>query len=77
MNDFLFRGSLADLDPDLHELNLLEAERQFRRLILIPSESTAPASVRAALDTAFQNIYAEGYPPEDWRYLETRSKSKR
>jgi len=69
MNDFLFRGSISDLDPDLHELNQLEAERQFRRLILIPSESTAPAAVRAALDTAFQNIYAEGYPPEDWRRL--------
>ena len=69
MSDFLFRGSISDLDPDLHELNQLEAERQFRRLILIPSESTAPAAVRAALDTAFQNLYAEGYPPEEWRWL--------
>ncbi|HUF37047.1 MAG TPA: glycine cleavage system aminomethyltransferase GcvT [Anaerolineales bacterium] len=69
MNDFLFRGSISALDPDLHDLNQFEAERQFRRLILIPSESTAPLAVRAALETAFQNIYAEGYPPEEWRLL--------
>ena len=30
-------------------------------LILIPSESTAPAAVRQALGSVFQNIYAEGY----------------
>ncbi len=70
MKDFLFRGSLADLDPDLHKLTQLEAERQFRRLILIPSESTAPIAVREALSSAFQNIYAEGYPDEDTRWME-------
>ncbi len=69
MTDYLFRGTLAELDPDLHELTQLEAERQFRRLILIPSESAAPLAVRSALDSAFQNLYAEGYPPEDWRLL--------
>jgi glycine hydroxymethyltransferase len=42
MSDFLFRGSLADLDPDVYELTQLEAERQCRKLILIPSESRAP-----------------------------------
>ncbi|MFQ5923107.1 MAG: glycine cleavage system aminomethyltransferase GcvT [Anaerolineales bacterium] len=62
MNDYLFRGSLEDLDPEVHELTQIEAERQYRRLILIPSESTAPIAVREALASAFNNIYAEGYP---------------
>ena len=69
MTDFLFRGALADLDPAVFELNQLEAERQFRKLILIPSESTAPASVRESLGSVFQNLYAEGYPDEDTRWM--------
>ncbi len=69
MTDYFFRGTIADLDPSVQKLIQVEAERQFRRLILIPSESTAPLAVRSALDSAFQNIYAEGYPPEDWRLL--------
>ena len=64
MPDFLFRGKLAELDPDVFELTQLEQERQARKLILIPSESTAPLAVREALGSAFQNIYAEGYPEE-------------
>jgi len=67
MQDFLFRGSLADIDPHLFELAELEAERQYRKLILIPSESTAPRAVREALSSTFQNIYAEGYPDEATR----------
>ena len=51
MTDFLFRGSLADLDPALDELTRLESERQRRKLILIPSESTAPLAVREALSS--------------------------
>ena len=69
MTDFLFRGSLADLDPDVFELTELEAERQARKLILIPSESQAPMAVREALGSAFQNIYAEGYPDERTRWM--------
>jgi glycine hydroxymethyltransferase len=69
MSDFLFRGSLAKLDPDVFDLTRLEAERQARKLILIPSESTAPMAVREALASAFQNIYAEGYPDEDTRWM--------
>ena len=42
MSDFLFRGSLRDLDPDVYELTQIEAERQYRKLILIAPESTAP-----------------------------------
>ncbi|HEY57140.1 MAG TPA: glycine cleavage system aminomethyltransferase GcvT [Anaerolineae bacterium] len=67
--DYLFRGTLRDLDPALYELTQIEAERQVRRLILIPSESQAPLAVREAMASAFQNIYAEGYPPEHWRWL--------
>jgi glycine hydroxymethyltransferase len=69
MTDFLFRGKLADLDPEVDRLNQLEAERQYRKLILIPSESTAPLAVRESLASAFQNIYAEGYPDEDTRWM--------
>ncbi|MEW6567885.1 MAG: glycine cleavage system aminomethyltransferase GcvT [Chloroflexota bacterium] len=69
MSDFLFRGSLADLDPALDTLTQIEAERQYRKLILIPSESSAPFAVRQALASAFQNIYAEGYPDEDTRRM--------
>jgi len=69
MTDFLFRGSLVDLDPALDELTRLESERQHRKLILIPSESTAPLAVREALSSSFQNIYAEGYPDEETRRM--------
>jgi len=69
MQDFLFRGPLAELDPDVFELTQLEAERQVCKLILIPSESQAPLAVREALSSAFQNIYAEGYPDEFTRDL--------
>jgi glycine hydroxymethyltransferase len=69
MTDFLFRGDLSNLDPNLYELTQIEAERQYRKLILIPSESTSPMAVRQALASAFHNIYAEGYPPEESRWL--------
>jgi glycine hydroxymethyltransferase len=69
MADYLFRGNLAKLDRDVYELTQLEAERQARKLILIPSESMAPMAVREALSSAFQNIYAEGYPEEATRWM--------
>ena len=72
MPDFLFRGNLEDLDPDIHELTQIEAERQFRKLILIPSESAAPLAVREALSSAFQNVYAEGYPPVAMRTMQEK-----
>ncbi|MCA1899344.1 MAG: glycine cleavage system aminomethyltransferase GcvT [Chloroflexi bacterium] len=68
MSDHLFRGTLEQLDPDVYELTQLEAERQARKLILIPSESQAPLAVRDAMGSAFQNIYAEGYPNETTRF---------
>mgnify|MGYP000566120025 CR=1 FL=1 len=69
MTDFLVRGRLSELDPDLSLLLELEAERQFRKLILIPSESAAPVAVREALGSVFNNIYAEGYPDEETRWM--------
>lgn len=69
MTDYLFRGKLADLDPAVHEIIDIETERQARKLILIPSESQAPVAVREALGSALQNIYAEGYPDEDTRWM--------
>src|SRR5512145_2464597 len=69
MADYLFRGNLAKLDRDVFDLTQFEAERQARKLILIPSESIAPLAVREALSSAFQNIYAEGYPEEESRWM--------
>ncbi|MCP4140184.1 MAG: serine hydroxymethyltransferase [Chloroflexi bacterium] len=69
MSDFLVRGSLEELDPKVFELTQIEAERQVRKLIMIASESQAPLAVREGLASAFQNIYAEGYPDEDSRWM--------
>lgn len=60
-----FDTGLSDLDPAVARLIDYEAERQARKLILIPSESQAPLAVREALGSVFQNIYAEGYPDPD------------
>ncbi len=62
MSDFLFRGTIAEIDPKINKLIEIEEERQYRRLILIPSESTSPRAVRDALSCGFHNVYAEGYP---------------
>ncbi|MGA9191953.1 MAG: glycine cleavage system aminomethyltransferase GcvT [Anaerolineales bacterium] len=69
MPDLLFRGGLGDLDPDLSDVVEFETERQYRKLILIPSESTAPQAVLELLSTPFNNVYAEGYPDEDTRRM--------
>ena len=69
MSDYLVHGSLEELDPEVFKLTQLEAERQYRKLILIPSESQAPLAVREAMGSAFQNIYAEGYPDEETRWM--------
>ncbi len=69
MKDFLMRGTLSEVDPEVQQLIDFEKERQFRKLILIPSESTAPSSVRESLGSVFQNIYAEGYPDEEMRWM--------
>lgn len=69
MEDFLITGKLSELDPDIESLINIEAERQHRRLIMIPSESTAPLAVRQILASPFQNIYAEGYPRPETRTM--------
>ncbi len=69
MNDFLFRGSLSQVDPEVNELIQYEADRQVNKLILIPSESSAPESVRESLGSVLQNLYAEGYPDEEMRTM--------
>ncbi len=69
MSDYLVRGSLSEIDPEVYRLSQLELERQYRKLILIPSESTAPVAVRESLASAFQNLYAEGYPDEETRWM--------
>ncbi|MFN8530091.1 MAG: serine hydroxymethyltransferase [Anaerolineae bacterium] len=67
--DYLFRGDIAELDPDVAELIRHETARQERYLILIPSESTVPAAVREALSSSFHNLYAEGYPLDETRAM--------
>jgi glycine hydroxymethyltransferase len=69
MKDFLFRGKLDEIDPEVQQLTNFETERQFRKLILIPSESTAPVSIRQSLSSVFQNLYAEGYPDDETRWM--------
>ncbi len=67
MDNYLFDGPLSEVDGAIEWLTKLEAERQKRKLIMIPSESFAPESVRESLGSVFQNIYAEGYPNEESR----------
>ncbi len=63
--DFLVRGTLAEVDPDVAELIQHEHVRQLDKLVMIASESYVPAAVREAEGSVFQNIYAEGYPHAD------------
>ncbi len=69
MHAFFQQEDLEKLDPGLFELINFEDERQVRRLIMIPSESTAPMAVRDALGSSFTNIYAEGYPNPETRWF--------
>jgi len=59
----LFNADIAEVDSETDLIISFEEERQARRFVLIPSESIAPRAVRQALGSAFNNIYAEGYPP--------------
>ncbi len=69
MTDYLTRGDLASVDPEVAELIRHEHARQFAKLIMIPSESSAPAAVREAEGSVLQNLYAEGYPHADMHGL--------
>jgi glycine hydroxymethyltransferase len=69
--EFIFTHSLAELDPGLYALLAREERRQNETIILIASESMAPAAVQQAMGSSFGNIYAEGYPrPESRRQSE-------
>jgi glycine hydroxymethyltransferase len=63
-SDLLFSDNLASADSQVQGLIGDEESRQADKLIMIPSESRAPVSVRAALGSVFTNIYAEGYPAQ-------------
>ena len=63
--DFLFRMPARQADPTLARMAEVEEERQFRKLILIASESACPDPVKEVLASSFNNLYAEGYP--SWR----------
>ncbi len=62
-SDYVFRKPLKEIDPEIAGIIEYEEERQARKIILIPSESICPSPVLQALGSAFNNIYAEGYPP--------------
>ena len=68
-DDYLVRGELQDVDPEVTELIRLETARQSQTLIMIPSESTIPQAVREAVGSSFNNLYAEGYPLEKTRRM--------
>ncbi len=62
-SDYAFGKPLSEIDPEVERLIRYEEERQNRKIIMIPSESICPSPVLEALGSAFNNIYAEGYPP--------------
>jgi glycine hydroxymethyltransferase len=65
--DFIFRGSVVDVDPELKDLLDLEDDRQDSTIILVASESASPDAIREVMGSKFGNVYAEGYPHEDSR----------
>ncbi len=69
MTDLQFRKPLAELDLEIAELIDHEAERQERKLVMVPSESIAPRAVHEATSSVFSHIYAEGYPDERTRKM--------
>jgi glycine hydroxymethyltransferase len=62
-SEIVFGIQLAQVDPPVSVLIQNEKQRQAGKIIMIPSESICPAPVLEALGSAFNNIYAEGYPP--------------
>src|ERR1700722_12678582 len=53
---------LAEVDPDIYQAILHEAERQHSQLELIASENFVSEAVLEAMGSVFTNKYAEGYP---------------
>ncbi|MBK6711853.1 MAG: glycine cleavage system aminomethyltransferase GcvT [Chloroflexi bacterium] len=65
--NYIFQGSVSEIDPELSQLLQREDDRQDSTIILIASESASPEAVREAMSSNFGNIYAEGYPREESR----------
>jgi glycine hydroxymethyltransferase len=59
---------VASEDPEVAELITSEAERQFQKIRLIPSENYVSEAVLEASGTVLTNKYSEGYPGR--RYYE-------
>ncbi|HWD97999.1 MAG TPA: serine hydroxymethyltransferase [Bryobacteraceae bacterium] len=53
---------LSEVDPDINELILKEAERQHGQIELIASENFTSEAVLEATGSVYTNKYAEGYP---------------
>ena len=53
---------LAEVDPDVYQAILHEADRQHSQLELIASENFVSEAVLEAAGSIFTNKYAEGYP---------------
>lgn len=66
-DDFIFRGNLQDVDPDVFDIIKRETKRQDNTIILIASESESPEAIHEAIATPFAHVYAEGYPRESSR----------
>lgn len=58
----LRNGSLAEVDPQVHEAIAAELHRQESTLEMIASENFAPRAVMQAQGSVLTNKYAEGYP---------------
>lgn len=56
------RASMAQNDPELHDIVQNEIKRQKNSLVLIPSENYTSRAVLDALGSVMQNKYSEGYP---------------
>ena len=57
-----FNRPLADVDPQIADVLMLERERQQRTLEMIASENFVPLSVLECQGSVLTNKYAEGYP---------------
>jgi len=53
---------LSEVDPDIYDLVLKEAERQHGQIELIASENFTSEAVLQATGSVYTNKYAEGYP---------------
>lgn len=62
MKEHMSRADLAEVDPFVDEIILMESERQERKLVMIASESICPLAVRQVMSSKLTNLYAEGYP---------------